>query len=208
MECSEYLEIMSDEVDGELVESSSLTLMRHLVQCDGCRSEYSQLLSLSEIVNASSPQFPLEIPSHFTANVMALIEKESISIQEVSPNVEVKRDVFGELFHRIKEISFPSPSLSWSFSASLILVVALTFFYRGNDSGLSPQQMMTDAKVIKARVLKRTNVTASANAGNDLNYYVKKHVSALRSKPANTSMRYAGAVVSYASYESGALRNK
>jgi len=65
---------------------------------------------------------------------------------------------------------------------------------------------MTDAKVIKASTIKKVALAAADNS--DFNYYVKKHVSALRSKPVNPSMRYGGAVVSYASHESGALRTR
>ena len=215
MDCSESLELITDDVDGELIESRSLDLMRHLVKCDGCRSEYSELLSLSEMLSDSAPDFPMEVPENFSTKVMALIADEIDVSEQRSNDVVPNRGVFEDFLDKARAITFPSPSLSWSFAASLMLVASLTFFYNGNNSGMSPQQMMTDAKVIKAQVLKRVSTSATGRADSaagradsDFNYYVKRHVSAMRGKPTHSSRTYGGAVVSQASFETGALRAK
>lgn len=207
MDCSEYLDMISDEIDGELGEARALNLMRHLVQCDGCRSEYSELLSLSDIIKSSAPDFPSPVPSQFSANVMALIETEVSPAREVFSHTPAKGNILGGFWDKVGTLSFPTPSLSWSFAASLMLIVSLTFFYDGTGKDLSSPQMMTDAKVIKAQVLKQVSMTAGRGES-DLNYYVKKHANALRNKPVNHSIRYGSALVSSASYESRPLRNK
>ncbi|MDH3974252.1 MAG: anti-sigma factor [Deltaproteobacteria bacterium] len=208
MDCSEYVDMISDEIDEELTEARALVLMRHLVRCDGCRSEYSQLLSLSDIVKSSAPAFPHQLPSQFSAHITALIEEELNPSRKIIPQVPAKGNVFGAFLDKARAVSLPVPSLSWSFAASLMLVASLTFYYKGANTNLSHQQMMTDAKVIKASILKKASLSSANNAGSDFSYYVKKHTNALRSKPVNYSNRYGSAVTSYVSFESGALRNK
>lgn len=208
MDCSVYEDLLLDEIDGELTEGKALSIMRHLVRCDRCRNEYSEYLALSEICRSSAPQYPGEVPANFTADVMALVKEELNAGRKVLPQVAAQGTVFDALLDKVRTISVPAPSLSWSLAASLVLIASVTFFYKGTDMSLSPRQMMTDAKIIKARVLKKASLSASGNAANDFNYYVNRHVKALHGKPVNPSMRYSGAAVSYVSHESGALRNK
>lgn len=59
MSCKKYLEMISEEVDGELGESGSLLLMRHLVACDGCREEYSSGFRLRNMIAEERPPHPL-----------------------------------------------------------------------------------------------------------------------------------------------------
>ena len=73
MSCEKYLEMISDEVDAELQESESLSLMRHLVLCSDCRNEYSDNLKLKVIIKEELIYSPVLVPNGFSAKIVASI---------------------------------------------------------------------------------------------------------------------------------------
>lgn len=179
MDCSKYLDMVSEEIDGELEESKSLFLMRHLVICSSCRNEYEQAFSLQSMF-LQDPKFSvsLRIPTEFSKKVIKRIEDESALMKStVREEAAISLPVAETLFSRMTKRSFSFGStVSWAAIASLFLIISLTFTY--TDTHLIPPvtSALLDAKKLKSEVVKAENVSGSRfDREDEIDYYLNRH---------------------------------
>jgi len=211
MDCSKYYEMVSEEVDGELPESESLGLMRHLVKCPDCLNGYKTTINLREVIKKESFNSHLLVPDEFSKNVI-----EMISGSEKGTHIEYDENKQGlaDFISNIKEfIKLPRPSYAFSLALSLVLVVSLTFIIKeSGKNGFSPEKTtvaeLTNAKTIKAEVLKPELVTDFDNEEDELNYYVKRHSNVVVRKTVGSHMSYRDSGFSYANFGSSSAQNR
>jgi len=71
MTCTEYEDLILDEIDGRLAQQMQPLLGRHLAACDSCRAF---LAAQTELDRSLSGTLPLELSPRFTAKVLAEID--------------------------------------------------------------------------------------------------------------------------------------
>ena len=78
MTCSDFENLILDEMDGCVSEPDRQLLTSHLAACDFCRCFQAEQLSLDATLSALAA---LDVPSHFTARVLQRTETNSIPTQ-------------------------------------------------------------------------------------------------------------------------------
>lgn len=210
MDCSKYYEMVSAEVDGELPENESLGLMRHLVECPGCLNGYKDTINLRETIKKEAFSSRIAVPSEFSKN---LIEMISGLETETDNQYKEKKSGFADYISNLKEfIKLPRPSYAFSLALSLALIVSLTFIYKGpgnngSSQGKTAVAELTNAKTIKAEVLKPKLVAAS-DEEDELNYYVKRHSNVVIRKTAGSHIAFRRSGFSYANFGSSSAQNR
>jgi len=148
MECTEYIEIVSEEIDGELPEKKALSLMRHMLGCEGCRREYEAIGRLqSFMAEDKNLSRQISIPDDFSAKVTSIIEKEQMAGLERSAGRE--SIYFGHLLSYLRQLRpFQRPALSWSLATAAAVMVTASFLYHnagqklpgGTQTAFAPDQ--------------------------------------------------------------------
>ena len=181
MSCEKYLEMISDEVDAELQESESLSLMRHLVLCSDCRNEYSDNLKLKVIIKEELIYSPVLVPNGFSAKIVDSIENSPLHHSQPPLPVKIPSSLSG-LLAGIKGI-FPAnvPSFALPLAASLLMVVSLGFYYKSSPDATKSGYVMTDAKDIDAKLIRASAEPFSGKQGDEFAYYSNRHLNAVQS---------------------------
>ena len=202
MDCIEYLEMISEEIDGELKEDRSLTLMRHLVVCEDCLQEYKALFRIGDMLKEESLHIPLLVPEGFSKKIVNILDSEvspnvaeiEITERRTPPPIEKGFSIFN-LFPAMSK-----PVMQLSFAMSLILVISLSLLYNNKTTTDVPTgPSLLNAKKIEPKSIEKTVVAKEEDKG-ELNYYVKRHTAALNSRRANNSMIHRNNNITYATY--------
>lgn len=201
MDCIKYLEMISEEIDGELEEQRSLTLMRHLVSCGDCLQEYKTTFRIGDMLKEESLNVPLLVPEGFSKNIVNLLESEiSNQVDEIAMP-ERKTPPVTEKGFSIFNI-FPvmsKPVMQISFAISLIFIVSISMLYNKSTTDVSTGSSLLNAKKLEPTSIEKRVVSKEEYKG-ELNYYVKRHTAALNSRRADTSMIHRNNNITYATY--------
>jgi len=206
MSCNEYVQLISEEIDGEIEESKALFLMRHLVICDYCRNEYNSTLGLQCLIKEDIVNSRIDIPADFPEKVMSIIEsgaESDIGLQGITAGHQSNSRP--GIFEKLKDVfTLPAPALSWSLAASFALALSLSFalLYNPSTQNNFPTVQLTNAKVIEAKVLEAANSAGVEEDEDEFNYYVKQHAQAVYSRPSNTPAGFRKANLIHAGYNS------
>lgn len=201
MGCDNYWEMISEEIDGELEESKSLFLMRHLVICSDCFQQYGDSYQLKELLKEEGRETSSFVPDNFSASVMAMIESKEPTRSPVLIQPEIEpSSATPTPFSLLNIFPFLSkPSMQLSFVLSIVLVVSLTLFYGRSGTDISPNSLLLDAKGLKAESMEKQLAGRDENEG-DLGYYVTRHAAALSSRATNMTMLGRNSKLSYVAY--------
>ena len=204
MNCSRYGENISEEVDGELIDTDSLTLMRHLVECRNCRDEYQALLRLRDIIKVESPASSMEVSPQFSMKVMAAINESESSTNKAFEPAPVKNIAkIMDIVLPLKRFFTLQPAfMPISVALSFILVVSVTLFYRNSHNDEMSNASLADAKVIRASLVKTDMKPTGERDEDGLNYYVKRHEKATSGNKVYSALAQRGTGFSYVSYGS------
>ena len=75
-DCTYYLELMSQVIDGESSEEEDKELLRHVLQCTQCRSELAQLWEMHQTFSEFEEQ---KVPENFAQSVIDRIRADEAS---------------------------------------------------------------------------------------------------------------------------------
>lgn len=201
MSCNNYWEMISEEIDGELEESRSLFLMRHLVICSDCFQQYRDSHKLGALLKEESREASVFMLDGFSAKVMGMIESEEPAVSPVPVPPEIESSSSSPpAFSLMNLFSFLSkPSMQLSFALSIILVVSLTLFYGRSGTDSSSKPFLLDAKGLKTESMEKQLASRDEDEG-ALGYYVSRHAAAASSRPANMVMAGRNSNLSYVTY--------
>ncbi len=141
-DCNTRQESLKAYLDGEVSLSQSLALRLHLLRCESCRKEISEMQRLSlKLKNANSP-----LPSALRDRIL-----NSVSYEEAQLGIQLAKPVFGM-----------KPVLAWGGAfASLLIAVAL-----GSKFLYSPQYK-PDAASPSQSAQSKTAATATSPVKNE-----------------------------------------
>jgi len=168
MACKKYLEMAVEEIDGELEDSRSLLLMRHLVSCESCRMHYEGHLRLCDIMRKEAAGDYIAVPESFSSSVMAGIERDISQTAQI-PDYGTSA-VYG-IMSRLRSISFSPASLYPIAALSALLIVVIAGLRYSSDT---PGMPLANARVIKAESMDKKVLKAEVDK-NDLSYYLSRH---------------------------------
>ncbi|MBE9503199.1 MAG: zf-HC2 domain-containing protein [Proteobacteria bacterium] len=201
MSCKDYWEMISEEIDGELEESKSLFLMRHLVICSDCFQQYRDSHQLRGFLIEENREASVFVPDGFSAKVMGIIEsgEPARSPVLIQPEIESSNSI-SPPFSLWNIFPFLSkPSMQLSFVLSILLIASLTLFYGRSGTDIPSKPFLLDAKGLKAESMEQQRAGRDENE-EDLGYYVSRHEAAASSRPANMTMVGRNSNLSYVTY--------
>lgn len=174
MSCEKYIEMISQEIDGELAQNHSLQLMSHLAQCADCKKSYGQTLRLQEMVFEDKlNSATIEIPSNFSKNVIRRIEKEAPPAPQNEQTELKPLSSFFDRFLPKAQPFFLKPAFSWSFAAMTALIISFAFLNNASDN--TQRQALLDAKGIEPKVIASKDIVENEADKDSINYYVERH---------------------------------
>ncbi len=197
MVCEKCLEMSVEETSGELDDSRSLSLMRHLVSCESCRINYERHLRLSELMKEGIAGERVFVPEDFSASVMLEIDKEILQTDQV---FAYRPPAFSSIMSKIKSLGFASPSLYPIAAVSVLLMVVVSgLYYEKTGPGDIPLPL-ANARAIKAQIVDKKVLNAGLDK-NALSYYLSRH-EAKASRPSGKPVSRKANLV-YTSYNAG-----
>lgn len=198
MACKKYLEMAVEEIDGELEESRSLLLMRHLVSCESCRMYYERHLRFFDMRREEIARGSLVVPESFSSSVMAGIERD---VSQVVQSPDYGASLISGIISRIKSVIFAPASLYPIAALSVVLIIVIAGLrYEKSASNDNPGLPLANARVIKAENINKRVLKVEADK-DDLSYYLSRH-EAKAYRPSGRSIAGKAKLV-YASYNTG-----
>jgi len=172
MACKKYLEMAVEEIDGELEDSRSLLLMRHLVSCESCRMRYESHLRLCDIMRKEAAGDYIAVPESFSSSVMAGIERD---IPQTVKIPDYGTSPAYAIISSLRSISF-SPASLYPIAAlsALLIVVIAGLRYEKTGSSDTAGLPLANARVIKAESMDKKVLKAEVDKA-DLSYYLSRH---------------------------------
>ena len=201
MDCKNYWEMISEEIDGELEESKSLFLMRHLVACEDCIREYKTGFRIRDMLEEENLALPVLVPDGFSKEIVDILESEApLKVSELTMSekaVSRPRSKFFSIFNVFPLL--PKPAIQLSFALSLILIVSLTFFYNKSVTDISTQPSLLNAKGLEPKNMEQPFV-GKGEEEDELNYYVTRHAAAVNSRRVHAAIVHRNENLSYVTY--------
>lgn len=197
MACEKYLEMALEEIDGELKESRSLLLMRHLVSCESCRMYYERHSRLFDMMKEDIARDFIAVPESFSSSVMGSIEEDASQTVKIA---DYGASLLLSIKSRVKSLIFSPPSLYPIAALSVLLIVVFAGMrYEKAGSNDTPILTLSNAKGIKAESLKGRILKTELDR-DGLGYYISRH-DAKAHRPSGKSISRKANLV-YASYNS------
>lgn len=198
MACKKYFGMAVEEIDGELEESRSLLLMRHLVSCESCRMYYERHLRFFDMRREEIARGSLVVPESFSSSVMAGIERD---VSQVVQAPGYGASLISGIISRIKSVIFAPASFYPIAALSVVLIIVIAGLrYEKSASNDNPGLPLANARVIKAENIDKRVLKVEADK-DDLSYYLSRH-EAKAYRPSGRSIAGKAKLV-YASYNTG-----
>lgn len=198
MTCDKYLDMALEEIDGELEESRSLLLMRHLVSCESCRIYYEKHSRLFDMMKEDVAGDLIAVPESFSSSVMAGIELGDLQISAVSNS---SASLASKIISRIKSIRLVPASLYPVAALSAVLIVVVAGLrYDNTDVKSNPPITLSNAMAIKAVSIDK-KVLKPESDKDELAYYLSRHEAKTYSSKGRSISRNTNII--YTNYNAG-----